>query len=144
MVAANIMDTEGPRLTGESTLGEAVALLVTEGVARIPVVDSGGRVLGVLKEAALLDAALRGGVPASKGVLMDAASMERVKVSGLVQRDFKGVAPETPVAAIVEAFIDKDDPVSAVFVLDDKERLLGVITPVEVLKSQWKWMEKKR
>ncbi len=155
MIAANIMTTDVPRLTRAHTVLDALrAFCVEDGPRHIPVVGEHDRFEGFITPAKLLTAIL----PGYSGAAPDIAggpggldlpalignidSMAETGLSGLVEEEFVSVSPEASIMEVGAHFIESR-ACSCIPVLDNGNRLLGVITPGAVFRRLCEYQEKK-
>lgn len=128
MLAKDLMTPDVITLTPETTVGQALEILVRHGVSGAPVVEAGGRIFGVLTEEDLMlyyeyPEECRYDTP-----LKDA----KVLGAGLVTRGVISVSPDTPAEDIATLFIGrkiKRVPVVA------GGRLLGIVSRRDLLKG---------
>lgn len=136
----DLMTTDVVTVTPETTLKEAAAVLVGRRISGVPVVDSGGAVLGVLSEADILVKESGGGEHRREGML-----------GWLFERDFEledklaatrvgeamtsppiTVRPNAPVhkaaARMVEEGINRLPVV-------DREKLVGIVTRADLVRA---------
>jgi CBS-domain-containing membrane protein len=109
---------------------EAVALMLKLGVRHLPVVDSEGRVVGMLSDRDVRSAV---GDP-SELALSDEEAPERLrtmKVSQAMSAPALTVRQEEPLAAVTRHFLDWR--VGALPVLDDQDKVVGIISYLDML-----------
>ena len=120
--------TFNPAAVGpEDTLGDAARLMVEGGFRHIPVVDADHRVVGVLSERDL-----RGRLgeeverfPAAAQDLLDE------EVEATMSREPITVEPDTPLRDVIG--ILADEKIGALPVVDAGERLVGIISYLDLL-----------
>ncbi len=120
--------TFNPAAVGpEDALGEAARIMVEGGFRHVPVVDADRRVVGMLSER---DVRGRLGVEVER--FPDAVS-ERLddEVEDVMSRAPITVEPETPLRDVVG--ILADEKVGALPVVDERERLLGIVSYLDLL-----------
>ncbi|MBI2413116.1 MAG: CBS domain-containing protein [Deltaproteobacteria bacterium] len=138
MVAANIMGMAEALRVG-STIADALKALKDSEVA--PVVDGEGRLVGqieardLLKGLSVLES--DGALNLSDGV----AGLEGRKVEDLMERAFVHTGPEAEASSVMALMEGKK--ALSVFVVDDGMRLLGRITPKDMLERIWEYRERK-
>lgn len=111
----------------DDALGDAARLMVEGGFRHVPVVDADERVVGMLSER---DLRARLGVeverfPSAAQELLDEeveATMSRAPVT---------VGPDTPLREVIALFAD--ERIGALPVVDEEERLLGIISYLDLL-----------
>lgn len=154
MIAANLMTTSVITLEQDKKVLDAIKLISTKKVRQIPVVDHGNRVVGVITPVKLLKAILPRYI--SEGLLEDVRFapelpdfVEKIdelafkSIEDVLEKDFKAVTPETSGMEVAALFVNAKKPVELILVVDDQERLLGVISPWDVFKRLWEYAEKK-
>ncbi len=152
MIAANIMTTDVLTFTPNNTLLDAVRLAGKNAVRQIPVVDGENKVLGVITPGIVLKVLLAGSSPQDsakgpngpKGLLDYFEGLAAQTVEGLMDKGFLSVMPETRASEIAVLFADSKTPVDSILVVDDHKRLLGMISPPDVFKRLWEYLEKKK
>ena len=123
MIAANIMTQAA--LRESATLLDAVSLVSAEGAAAV--VGADGKVLGLVTPGLLLEHASRGNAPVLE-------AMDKCFATITPEADFKAVS------LVLEGAGGR----SAVVVVDDGSRFLGLITPKDMHRRVWEYTEKKK
>jgi CBS-domain-containing membrane protein len=161
MIAANIMTTEVSTLTCKNTLADAVKLLKDKKIRAVPIVDEEKKVLGAITARTVMRGILPGYI--SGGYLKDVKFAPELhqfieKIEGLAEKnicDFMAdksvkenpgyaiISPETSVMEVAAIFVNPERPVDSILVVDNMERLLGIISPVDAFKRLWEFAEKK-
>lgn len=116
-------DTVGP----EDALGDAAGLMVSGGYRHLPVIDTDGRLVGMLSERDLrarLGSELEGFADAGRQLLSDT-------VEAAMRPDPITVGRRARVREALEILID--DRVGALPVTDDADRLVGIVSYVDLL-----------
>ncbi|MBW7957668.1 MAG: CBS domain-containing protein [Deltaproteobacteria bacterium] len=155
MTAASIMTKEVLTIRDSGTMLDAFRLLKEKKVRQIPVLDGQNRVIGVITPRALMKAILPRYV--SDGLVADVKfapelpdfvknidSLARKKVSDLMERDFVTVGPETSTMEVAALLVNPEKHADSVVVVDDMNRLLGIISPWDVFRRLWDYSEKKK
>ncbi len=152
MIAANIMTTDVVRLTRAHTVLDALrAFCVEDGPRHIPVVDEGERFEGFITPEKLLTAILPGYSSAAPDISMrqdlpvlirNIDAMAETGLRGLVEEGFVSVPPEASIMEVAAHFIE-NRRCSCIPVLDNRKRLLGVITPGAVFRRLCEYREKR-
>jgi len=120
-LARDIM-TSPPKVIGDGwTVREAQDFLIRNGINAAPVVDSGGRLIGIVNRK-LTDKAIYMG-------------MEEEKVGGIVQTDISKVGPESSVGEVEDIIVNKHQALVPVV---DGERVVGVITRTDILTNLYR------
>ena len=111
----------------EDDLGTAARLMVEGGFRHVPVVDTDGRVVGVLSER---DVRARLGVEVER---FPAAAHELLaeEVETAMNRAPITVGPDTPLREVLGIF--SAEKVGALPVVDGEERLLGIVSYLDLL-----------
>jgi CBS-domain-containing membrane protein len=128
-VAGDIMTRDPVTVRDDQPASEALHLLVTRGLKRLPVVDAGGQFVGMLSRLDLLRAVDDGYV----GVVGE-AEVQRVRgtvVADVMRRDPATVGPGTPVPDVIDALLTA--PTRRVLVTDPDGRLLGLISDADIV-----------
>jgi len=136
----DVMRREVHSVTKDTSLAEAVELLVDKVYRTLPVIDGEGRVVGILTDGDLLK---RAGLLATsvQRELTDAELRQHlselrradVTVGGVMTTPVVTVSDETTVAEAVQRMAERD--VKRLPVVDLKGRLLGIISRVDVLRA---------
>ncbi|MBE7415293.1 MAG: CBS domain-containing protein [Deltaproteobacteria bacterium] len=155
MTAASIMTKEVLTIPDSGTMLDAFRLLKEKKVRQIPVLDGQNRVMGVITPRALMKAILPKYI--SDGLVADVKfapelpdfvsnidSLARKKVSDLMERDFVAVGPETSTMEVAALLVNPEKHADSVVVMDDGNRLLGIISPWDVFRRLWEYSEKKK
>ncbi|MDP2689204.1 MAG: CBS domain-containing protein [Deltaproteobacteria bacterium] len=134
MIAANMMMTGGVTLSPENTLLDALRIFSGKNGGVIPVVGPDGRVIGVITPALALKRSI--------GFTADLSSIASVAVEEAMETAYAAVSPEAGISSVAASLSEKGH--GAVVVVDDGGRLLGVISPEEILKRICEYSEKRR
>jgi CBS domain-containing protein len=123
----NVM-TFAPAAVGpEDSLADAAAMMVAGGFRHVPVIDSNGRLVGILSERDLR-ARLGTGVERFPEASGDALSD---RVEDAMHASPVAVGPHTPLRDVLRALTE--ERVGAVPVVEEDDRLVGMISYVDVL-----------
>ncbi len=156
MIAANIMTTDTITLSEHNTVGDAIQVLAENKIRQVPVVDKENRVLGVMTARSVIVALLPAYI--TKGYLKDVKfapepkdfveKMEEIKSVPLSEflknradamaDEYACVSPDTSTMEIAAIFINRERRVERILVVDNNQRLLGIISPIDVFKRIWK------
>ena len=115
-------------LTPLQSVPEAITLLARHRFRHLPVVEDGQGLVGVLSDRDLLRALTRG------------ASADRMTVQEIMKPQVVTVRPETPLSAAAAAMLQHR--INCVPVLDDEERLCGIVTSTDLLRVFQQLQEK--
>lgn len=129
MIAANIMSTD-TALPERATLLDASSIVSAGGAAAV--VGADGKVLGLVTPGLLLEHASR-----------DNADLAGNFVSEAMEGNFATITPEADFKA-VSLVLEGAGGRSAVVVVDDGSRFLGLITPKDMHRRVWEYTEKKK
>jgi CBS domain-containing protein len=111
----------------EDPLGAAAKMMVEGGFRHVPVVDADGRVVGMLSER---DVRARLGVEVERFPAA-ASDLLAEEVEATMSRTPITVEPDTPLRDVIG--ILADERVGALPVVDERERLLGIISYLDLL-----------
>lgn len=161
MIAANIMTTGVLTLHCKSTVGDAIKLLKEKRVRLLPVVEDDNKVLFAVSPRMLLRHILPDYI--TRGYLKDVKFAPELQqfidnIEDVVNKDicdlmeeeteerldYAKISPETSVMEVAAIFINPDRPVEAILVVDNMDRLLGIISPVDAFKRLWEFAGKKK
>ena len=130
-IARMLMSREPLTAAVDDNLMDAAARMADRNVRHLPVVDGDRRVVGILSDR---DVRTLVG-DASRPLRPDDAKvrMRSLRVGDAMTRDVFVVAQDAPFAEVARIFTDQK--VGAVPVVDDGDRLVGVISYVDVFKN---------
>ncbi len=122
-----VMTRNPATIEPEATLSDAADTIVQGGFRHLPVVDGAGRLVGMLSER---DLRTRLGIDLRR---YGEATLEALSepVSGTMSPDPISIGPRTPLAEALEIFAD--EKVGALAVVDESERLEGILSYVDLL-----------
>lgn len=127
MRMGTMMTRDVPLLYPDSTLEQGVQLLRKTKLDGLPVVDAGGRLVGVFTKANLMDAFLAGAAVAE--------ALEKY-----YNRQIVTVHVDTPYSAVEKGV--RSSPVGTGVVVDDGGNVLGIFTKVDMIMALFKEAEK--
>lgn len=129
--AADLMTPNPITLPETTPLAEAAAVMADRGLKRIPVVDAQQRLVGIVSRSDLLATVAEGlrQRPATPIKLPDGAP---TTVSAIMITDIPTVRPDTPLAETLDRLLETDR--RRVIVVDDKQRVVGIITDGDVMR----------
>lgn len=113
------------------TLQGAMELMARKHIRHLPVVDASGTVLGLVTDRDLRRAAPSPLFAGDAQEAMEQATVERVMV-----RAPTGIGIDAPIEEALRIFVDKK--YGALLVLDAGKRLVGILTPIDVMR---RWLE---
>lgn len=147
--AAELMTPNPVSINAETMVNQAVAFLVERGFSAAPVIDAGGRPLGVLSQSDILtydrrragyvaahpeyyhqgDLTMRSGQFVPAGVSVE--NLERTRVRDIMTAVVFSVAPEASTRQVIEEMLTRK--IHRLFVVDRAGVLIGVISALDVL-----------
>lgn len=145
MIAANVMTKDVVTVDARATMLDAIKIIKEKGIRQIPVLDSRGRVEGVITPRKLLKAILPPYI--AEGMIEDVKfapelpefirNIERLGEKGVeavLERDFVAVSPETSTMEVAALFYNPAKHAEAILVLGPEKNLLGIISPWDVFR----------
>jgi CBS-domain-containing membrane protein len=155
MTSATIMTTNVLTVSVSGTMYDAFKLVQEAKVRQIPVLDDQKRVVGVITPRSLMKAILPNYI--TDGLIADVRfapelpdfvknidKLASKKVADLLEKDFAAVSPETSVMEAAALMVNAKKHVESVLVVDDRNTLLGIISPWDVFKRLWDYSERNR
>jgi CBS-domain-containing membrane protein len=148
--AADLMTTQIVSVRDSALLREALVLLIDKGISAAPVIDEGGRPVGVLSRSDLLvhdresgevlgeapeyfgkaEQKTDGGEPLGRG--FPAEKMDFTRVRDVMTPTVFCVAPDTPSSRVVHDLLGLE--IHRLFVVDVTGVLVGVVSATDVLR----------
>ncbi len=127
-----VMTSPPVMIAAERPLTEAVAWMLERDVKRLPVVNEKGHLTGMLSRLDIFRTVMRESPDwnAFKAQKIEVAHLKRVE--DILRRDVHRVLPETPLNEVIR-LIDVND-IQRVAVVDDDEKLLGLISDRDLLR----------
>lgn len=130
--ATEVMTTPALMIAADRPLSEAVELMLTKGVKRLPVVDETGGLTGMLSRLDIFRTVMRE-APDWNAFKAQQIEVEQLKrVGDILRRDVHAVSPETPLNEVIRLIDDND--IQRVAVVDDEGMLLGLISDRDLLR----------
>lgn len=130
--AGDVMTSPAVMIDELRPLTGAVDLMLLKGVKRLPVVDTDGRLSGMISRLDIFRTVMREG-PDWSGFKAQEIEVAQLKyVADILQRDVHAVSPDTSLNDVIRV-ID-DNAVQRVAVIDDGEKLLGLISDRDLLR----------
>ena len=123
MTVSKNMTTNPVTCTPEMGVFEAFQLMKSEGVQRLPVLDSEGSLVGIISEKNITGAAA---AKERVSIVEFALLLSRLKVGDIMTREVITVSADDPVEQAAKKMSDND--VSILPVVDDDGRLMGVVS----------------
>jgi acetoin utilization protein AcuB len=124
---ADVMTHKTVTLSPHHSLTEVVSLMADRHFRHVVVVDTAGRIVGVISDRDILRALSRTNTWQTKDV------------SQIMTREPFTVKRETPVSVAVAKIVSKR--INCLPVLDDEEKVCGIVTSTDLLKAYQKLLE---
>ncbi len=150
MIAASIMTKEVKTLQPSNTLLEVLEILRDLRIRQLPIVDGDNKVLGIITSKGVMKSLLPGYI--SSGDLKDVKfapeleqfvdKIDEIKstpVTDILEKEYIKVTPETSTMEIAAVFVNTETHLESILVVDDEERLLGVISPIDIYRRLWEY-----
>ena len=130
--SVEVMSTPAITIVDEQPLAEAVDMMLKKGVKRLPVVDSDGRLIGMLSRLDIFMTVMRE-APNWNAFRAQKIEVKNLRtVDGILRRDALSVSPETTLDEVIRV-IDHND-LQRVAVVDEAGKLLGLISDRDLLR----------
>jgi CBS domain-containing protein len=130
--AAEVMTAPAVVIGEDRPLAEAVESMLAKNVKRLPVVDSDGRLTGMLSRLDIFRTVMRE-APDWKAFQARRIEVANLRCVGdILRRDTHTVGPDAPVSEVIR-IIDRND-IQRVAVVDDGGKLLGLISDSDLLR----------
>ncbi len=155
MIAANIMTTDVYTLTCRNTMKDAIKLVLEKKIRQVPVVDDEKRVIGVITPQTLIKAILPKYI--TEGYLEDVKfapelpefvenidALADKSVCDYMDKKYVKVKPETSTMEVATLYVTSREPIESIVVVDDQERILGVISRWDIFKRLCEYSERKK
>lgn len=127
-----VMTTPVVTIGEDRQLVQAVDMMLTKGVKRLPVVDDAGHLTGMLSRLDIFRTVMRE-KPDWSSFQAQKIEVDHLKsVADIVRRDTQTVSAETSLDEVIR-IIDQND-LQRVAVIDDEDRLLGLISDRDLLR----------
>lgn len=153
MNAANIMTMKVASVRCGKTVAEAMRILSEERVRQLPVIDDDSRVIGLLTSRKLLYFTLPKYI--TEGLLKDvkfapdlpqfhqkSTDLAHKDVCEVMDKEFVKIGPEVSVIEVATLFVSTEKPIECILVLDNQDRLLGIISPWDIFKRLCEYTKK--
>lgn len=128
--ALDLMTPNPITLPRTTSLARAAAVMAERGLKRLPVVDDQGRLVGMLSRFDLLKTVAEG-LRQRPHDLLDLPAGAAATVGEIMLRDIPTVQHNTPLAETLDRLLETAK--RRVVVIDDTERVIGIITDGDVL-----------
>jgi CBS-domain-containing membrane protein len=133
MLAHELMTRDAVTVRPDTAVRDALALLSEHGITSLPVVDTAGRIRGVVSEADLIRELVPSDPRAHELVLPEESPVAPRVVAEVMTTHAVTVRPETDVAAAVELLTSTS--VKSVPVVDQDQRVVGVLSRSDVVRA---------
>lgn len=140
-VAADVLNPHVRSLRPEQSVREAAQMMLETGLRALPVVESAGRLLGMLTRADLLQVVVTSPLmnpqtsspthPLRRTGDLPRISVQEQPVATFLHPDVATVEEDTPLAEVIDALISS--PYKRVLVVDQQQRVRGILSDVDVL-----------
>jgi CBS domain-containing protein len=129
--AAQVMSTPAITISADRSLAEAVNMMLSKGVKRLPVVDGHGILTGMLSRIDIFRTVMREAPDwnAFRAQKIEVAQLRTV--ADILRRDTHTVLPETPLNEVIRVIDDND--IQRVAVVDERGKLQGLISDRDLL-----------
>lgn len=146
MIAANIMTKDILTINSDSNVQEAIDTIIENKIRQVIITDSDSKLITVVSCRSLM----RGLLPdyITKGYLKDVKFAPELddfhekmdKIVNTPAKDYpsqrcENVSPDTTVMELAAIFVNTEKHTDSIIVVDDEERVLGIISPVDVFKD---------
>ena len=118
--AAELMTPNPVSISRVSSVREAAAFLTARGISAAPVIDDAGRPVGVVSRSDIL-------------IHHQSPAVSRTPVHSVMTPVVFSVRPDTPAAEVIETMVSLG--VRRVFVVDEDNVLIGVVSAIDVLRE---------
>jgi CBS domain-containing protein len=129
--AKEVMTRPAVTIAQDSLVTEAIDLMLSKKVKRLPVVDEAGRLVGILSRVDVFRTSMRE-TPDWHAFQKQSIAVDNLRfASGIMRRDTPTVSPDTPVDEVIR-IIDRND-IQRVCVVDQEGHFLGLIADRDLL-----------
>lgn len=127
---AAVMTSPAVTVTGETTIADTVSRMVERDIKRLPVVDEGGRLLGMVSRVDVLRALAQ---PPVAEVPRQSPPLEhQLQVGQLMMTNVPHVLASASLAEVVDLLVSSAQ--RRVVVVDNRRRVVGIITDGDLIK----------
>jgi CBS domain-containing protein len=142
--ASEIMTRDVKTIPADATLRQAAELMALSGFSGAPVVDSAGKIIGIITESDLMNEAKKRAALPHAGAfglfLAPEDSLRRIYHEGadllveeVMSKNVESVTGDTPLREIAEVMTRRR--INRVPVVDFEEKLVGIITREDILRA---------
>ncbi|MFP4499221.1 MAG: CBS domain-containing protein [Vulcanimicrobiota bacterium] len=145
MKAKDVMETEVLTVTPDMTVKEVAQYLYDNELSALPVVEDGGKIIGIVSEEDLIYRVSRPHIPPHIELLggiiylenpfemkKELKKMSAVTAGEIMTTEVHSVAPDTDISEVAELMTEKD--INGVPVVDNN-KIVGIVTRHDLLKS---------
>lgn len=129
LTAAEVMTAQPRTIRSDASIDEAIHLLVSARIKRLPVVDDGGALAGIVSRTDILRAVSAAGVAESPPANPEGRQAQTV--AGVMDTQAPTVAPDAPAEQVLETVLQS--PYRRVAVVDAEGRVTGIISDRRLL-----------
>jgi len=145
--AKDIMTTKVITISKDTTIGELSRILLKNKISGLPVVDDEGKLIGMVTDADIITEDMEPMFPIYFDPLIisyafienfekyqkDAKEYLETKVEEIMAKRVKSVKKETPVSEIARIMVK--DKINRIPVIDEKNKVIGIVARADILKS---------
>lgn len=143
MKAQDVMVSPVITVSEDSTIRDLAKLLLANRISAVPVLDSGGKLIGIVSEADLLHRS-EAGTERSSSWWLSLISGERalaaeyvqshaLKVKDVMATDIQTARPDTPLVEIADMFEEKH--IKRVPIVNDAGELVGIVSRANIVQA---------
>jgi CBS domain-containing protein len=125
-----VMTAKPITITPETTVSQAVKLMVEHDIKRLPVVDAEGKLLGLVSRVNILRALAQPPVAETSRQLPPPG--HHVRVNEIMMKQVPTVKAKAPLAEVVDLLVSNTR--RRVVVVDEQRRVIGIITDGDLIK----------
>lgn len=125
------------------TVRDLAKLLIAKHISAVPVIDSDGKIVGIVTEADLLHRAETGTerpvswwlslISGDRALASEYVKSHAVKIKDVMTRDVKTAAPDTALAEIADLF--EEHHVKRVPIVSKGGDLVGIVSPANIIQA---------
>lgn len=131
MLVKDRMTTQPLTVTSNTAVAEALSFMRQHNIRRLPVLDKKDRLVGIVSEKDLLYASPS---PAtSLSVYEIGYLLSKLKVEEVMSKKVIAISPQAPLEEAAKVMVD--NKVGGLPVIEDENRLVGIITETDVFKA---------
>ena len=150
LAAKDIMNKKVIVISKDASVAELAQLLLRNKIAGVPVTDKDNNIVGMVSETDIItkEADLNVSVSFNYSILKSLESYTKstkeyldTKVEDIMSHEVAAIKEDTPISKIASLMIN--DNVNRVPVVDDNNKLIGIVAREDIIKSMMKKREKK-